>query len=329
MGSPRHQRQQRRPELHPGHWHVRLPRAHAPRQPVPGPDCADHDRQCDPGFGLQPQPYAICVHTRPRGPAIVLRRTSTASDGPVRAPAVGLSANDIALIMPEPIVSSTARNLLDVGHPRRSFPARHVACRGRRQGHLQHRLELRNLGQLRPVRPDDAHDRLPRPAAVHVVDGRRPNPVTGAIQCRSQFDPTAAVRTTSTRHAIRAARAQAAKLAADIAACVPYNPFGAADNSRCDPLLLDATRSRKAQDDAARLPRLRQRRIRASCSSFRAARSASCSAANIAAKRPSITKIRSSICRWRTMTNDVDVGNFDPPSRSTSRRRSPKSTSRS
>lgn len=53
------------------------------------------------------------------------------------------------------------------------------------------------------------------------------NPVTGAIQCRSQFDPASAVadaRTDAVSVANRAANA--ARLAADIAACQPYNPFG-------------------------------------------------------------------------------------------------------
>jgi outer membrane receptor protein involved in Fe transport len=50
------------------------------------------------------------------------------------------------------------------------------------------------------------------------------NPTTGQIQCRSQFDPTGAAfpGTNATF---------AASLAADIAACVPYNPFGAANNA--------------------------------------------------------------------------------------------------
>src|SRR5207248_10835362 len=56
------------------------------------------------------------------------------------------------------------------------------------------------------------------------------NPATGAIQCRSQFDPASAVPYASPASAGVAA-AQAAKLAADIAACVPYNPFGASNNS--------------------------------------------------------------------------------------------------
>ena len=53
------------------------------------------------------------------------------------------------------------------------------------------------------------------------LDAGRATP-TSAIQCRAQFDPTAAVAF---------AGASAAKLAADVAACVPYNPVGGADNS--------------------------------------------------------------------------------------------------
>jgi outer membrane receptor protein involved in Fe transport len=50
------------------------------------------------------------------------------------------------------------------------------------------------------------------------------NPATGQIQCRAQFDPASAT-------AFPNNAANAARLAADIAACVPYNPFGGADNS--------------------------------------------------------------------------------------------------
>ena len=60
------------------------------------------------------------------------------------------------------------------------------------------------------------------------------NPVTGQIQCRSQFDPTAAVPFDTgafqTGGATRTSPTQPGRLAADIAACVPYNPFGAAGN---------------------------------------------------------------------------------------------------
>ncbi|HTK58229.1 MAG TPA: TonB-dependent receptor plug domain-containing protein, partial [Sphingomicrobium sp.] len=48
------------------------------------------------------------------------------------------------------------------------------------------------------------------------------NPGAG-IQCRAKFDPLAAIPFPNNP-------ANVARLAADIAACVPYNPFGAADN---------------------------------------------------------------------------------------------------
>ncbi len=62
------------------------------------------------------------------------------------------------------------------------------------------------------------------------------NPITGQIQCRSQYDPASAVKLTGfgpSDPAQLAAynAAQTARLAADIAACVPYNPFGSPDNS--------------------------------------------------------------------------------------------------
>lgn len=53
------------------------------------------------------------------------------------------------------------------------------------------------------------------------------NPLTGAIECRAKFDPASAVRL---QGFAAPAAANQARLAADIAACVPYNPFGAANN---------------------------------------------------------------------------------------------------
>jgi outer membrane receptor protein involved in Fe transport len=50
------------------------------------------------------------------------------------------------------------------------------------------------------------------------IDAGR-NPATGQIQCRSQFDPAA-------RIAFPVTQGNQDRLAADIAACVPYNPFG-------------------------------------------------------------------------------------------------------
>lgn len=55
------------------------------------------------------------------------------------------------------------------------------------------------------------------------------DPVTGQIRCRSQFDPASALVLQRSVSAAQVA-GNAASLAADIAACVPYNPFGQADN---------------------------------------------------------------------------------------------------
>ena len=63
---------------------------------------------------------------------------------------------------------------------------------------------------------------------VLAMDAGR-NPVTGQIQCRSQFDPASAVVFDGAPYGggTRTNPTQAARLAADIAACIPYNPFGA------------------------------------------------------------------------------------------------------
>lgn len=56
------------------------------------------------------------------------------------------------------------------------------------------------------------------------------NPATGQIQCRAQFDPASAVAYDTGAFRVgansRGNATQAARLAADIAACVPFNPFG-------------------------------------------------------------------------------------------------------
>ena len=56
------------------------------------------------------------------------------------------------------------------------------------------------------------------------------NPLTGAIQCRSQFDPASAVILQRSGNTAEQTAQLRARLASDIASCVPYNPFGAADN---------------------------------------------------------------------------------------------------
>ena len=72
---------------------------------------------------------------------------------------------------------------------------------------------------------------IDRQRFVLAMDAGR-NPVTGQIQCRSQFDPTAAVVYDGPGFGTgaRTNPTQAGRLAADVAACIPYNPFGAPNN---------------------------------------------------------------------------------------------------
>jgi outer membrane receptor protein involved in Fe transport len=63
--------------------------------------------------------------------------------------------------------------------------------------------------------------------ALAMDAGRDP---AGVIRCRSQFDAAAALPSQRGETGALAA-ANLARLAADIAACVPYNPFGNADNT--------------------------------------------------------------------------------------------------
>jgi outer membrane receptor protein involved in Fe transport len=67
------------------------------------------------------------------------------------------------------------------------------------------------------------------------------NPATGQIQCRAQFDAAAA------RGAPGYANS-AATLAADIAACIPYNPFGAGDNKAAAAYFANPIKNRSSID---------------------------------------------------------------------------------
>ena len=66
------------------------------------------------------------------------------------------------------------------------------------------------------------------------------NPATGRIQCRSQFVPGAGGIPADTA----GLPAAEAALAADIAACVPYNPFGGGDNSAARDYIVSNSGSR-------------------------------------------------------------------------------------
>jgi len=139
-----------------------------------------------------------------------------------------LTAADIAAIGDGSYRFQLARNLLDVGLRDERFQRdtyRVVAgLRGTFNEDWGYELSV-NYGKFQEDVTTDGF--IDRQRFSLAMDAGR-NPVTGQIQCRSQFDPAAAIpiqRPGSGDPATNAAR-----LAADIAACVPYNPFGAPDN---------------------------------------------------------------------------------------------------
>ncbi len=147
----------------------------------------------------------------------------------VQCPAAGnLTATDIANIANGSYRFVVARNLLDVGLRDEKFQRdtwRVVGgLRGTFNDDWSYELSA-NYGKFREDITTDGF--IDRQRFALAMDAGR-NPVTGQIQCRSQFDPASAVPLVGFA---APASANAARLAADIAACVPYNPFGSQDNS--------------------------------------------------------------------------------------------------
>lgn len=144
-----------------------------------------------------------------------------------------LNATDLARIASGQYRFVTARTLLDVGIRDEAFRRDTWRVVGGVKGTFNSDWSYEisaNYGQFDQKTHTTGF--LDRQRFMLAMDAGR-NPVTGAIQCRSQFDPAAAVRYQTPAGGATGAvtAAQAAKLAADIAACVPYNPFGAANNS--------------------------------------------------------------------------------------------------
>jgi outer membrane receptor protein involved in Fe transport len=124
-----------------------------------------------------------------------------------------------------------SRNLLDVGlrdeHFQRDTWRVVAGLRGTFNTDWTYELSA-NYGKMREDVTTDGF--IDRQRFSLAMDAGR-NPVTGQIQCRSQFDPASAVPLQPPAPGATAnAAANAARLAADIAACVPYNPFGTPDN---------------------------------------------------------------------------------------------------
>lgn len=134
-----------------------------------------------------------------------------------------LNAADIAAINAGTYRFIVARNLDDLGARDERFLRQTyravVGLRGTFNDTWKYEVSA-NYGRF--TEHTDATGYVDKQRFMLSMDAGR-NPVTGQIQCRAQFDPTAAV-------AFPSSTANSARLAADIAACVPYNPFGRADN---------------------------------------------------------------------------------------------------
>ena len=151
------------------------------------------------------------------------------SDLQVTCPAAGnLTAADITNIGNGSFRFVNARSLTDIGLRDEKFQRDTYRVVGGLRGVFNDDWSYEisaNYGKFKESVTSSGY--IDRQRFALALDAGR-NPVTGAIQCRSQFDPASAVPLVGFA---AAAAANAARLAADIAACVPYNPFGAANNS--------------------------------------------------------------------------------------------------
>jgi outer membrane receptor protein involved in Fe transport len=121
-----------------------------------------------------------------------------------------------------------SRNLVDVGLRDEKFQRdtwRVVGgIRGTFNDDWGYELSV-NYGQFREAVTTDGF--IDRQRFALAMDAGR-DPLDGKIKCRSQYDPASAVPLVG--FAADPVRNQA-RLAADIAACVPYNPFGTPNNT--------------------------------------------------------------------------------------------------
>ena len=271
----RRARQQRRPVVHPGPFRpVRLPRARPARQPVPDPGASGpRSPMLILASGCNTSLTLLACHLRP-GPTC-------------GRPGIGgpLTAADIAAINAGTYRFVIARHLADVGIRDEKFQRDTYRIVGGAPRHLQRRLELRNLGQLRQVQGRHDDLRLPRPAAFMLAMDAGRNPVTGQIQCRSQFDPASAADIGDAIRRPIAANSGSPRSRHRGLRALQSVRRGPTTAPR--PTISPTMHVIKASLEPARPPRLRRRRFRASCSSCQAARSASRSAANIARRTAS------------------------------------------
>jgi outer membrane receptor protein involved in Fe transport len=168
-------------------------------------------------------------------PDLLVGCPATTNIGTTAAPVLiqgNLTAADRAAIAAGTFRFVNSRNLLDVGLRDEAFQRDTFRIVGGLRGTFNDDWSYEvsaNYGKFEEDITTDGF--LDRQRFSLSMDAGR-NPATGQIQCRSQFDPTAAVVLQPPAPSAAALATQnAARLAADIAACVPYNPFGQRDNS--------------------------------------------------------------------------------------------------
>jgi outer membrane receptor protein involved in Fe transport len=152
--------------------------------------------------------------------------------------AVPLSATDLANIASGAFRVPIQRNFLDLGvrdeSSRRETYRGVIGLRGTFNDDWTYEISA-NYGRVNEDTTVLGNVDIAR--LLFALDAGR-NPATGQIQCRAQFVPAAQIDIIG----------DAAKLASDIAACVPYNPIGSHDNEAARQYIVNDTVSRAHLD---------------------------------------------------------------------------------
>jgi len=175
------------------------------------------------GTGCNPSLTATCASAR--------STKGLGAYAPTQGVGGPLNATDIALINSGVYRFGVGRILQDIGIRDELFTRDTYRIVGGVKGTFNNDWSYEisaNYGQFDET--DNNNGFLDKQRFMLSLDSGR-DPATGTIKCRAQFDPNAAVAFTQNVASAANVAALQAKLAADIAACVPYNPFGSTDNS--------------------------------------------------------------------------------------------------
>ena len=215
-------RHQRRPVVHPGHRSAQFDRRERPRldNPFLQPGGPHDDRQRDPGLGLQP---------RPRDAARAATARAGTTGGPLTAAAARSDHRRHATASLGRAQPARRR------HSRREVPARHLsassaacAARSTTTGATKSRPTTASMEEDTTTNGFIDRQRFVLCARRRPQPGDRARSSAARSSIRPRRSPSIRASTGGTIAPTRAAP----RLAADIAACVPYNPFGAGRTTR-------------------------------------------------------------------------------------------------